>query len=811
LADLAEIKEKLFCYHCGEACGNTIYTDDKVFCCTGCKTVYGILNENNLCKYYSLENSPGISFKDFQNKRYEYLDDEKTINRMLDYRDENQCIVTFYVPQMHCSSCIWLLENLFKIDGGIKSSEVNFLKKELLVRFDPLKIKLKELVRLLASIGYEPLINLESIEKKKENTDKSLYYKFGIAAFCFGNIMLLSFPEYLSIDASDDNLRKFFSYLIFFFALPVFFYSSSGYFISAIQGLRKKIINIDFPLSLGIVALFGRSTFEVFANNNPGYFDSLAGLLFFLLIGKIFQNKTYETINFERNYKSYFPLSVIVKKNKKEVSIPVSNLAVGDRIIIRNNEIIPADSILFNGNGHIDYSFVTGESKPVNKVMGELIYAGGKQTGEAIELEVIKEVSQSYLTRLWNNDSFKKKDKSDFTTLSNIVSKYFTAVILLIAFISAAFWLPSGTGNALNVFTAVLIIACPCALAMSTPFTLGNTLRIFGKNKFYLKNTTSIEQIAKVDEVVFDKTGTLTKTNSSLIEFIGDELNKSEKELINAVVKNSTHPLSRMIFNFLKKESDFNYTLNLSLRNYNEKSAKGIEGIVNENRIKLGTLEFVSDNKKFNMDSSDIYGTRVYLSINDKVKGYFSFSNEYRSGIKEILKDMKKKNSVSLLSGDNEGEKEKLKEFFNSDSELHFNQSPHAKLNFIKSLRESGKKVLMIGDGLNDSGALAQSDVGIAVTEDTNSFSPACDAILDANELSKINSFIKFSKTSVKIILISFGISFVYNAAGLSFAVAGLLSPIVAAILMPLSSISVVVFATLSTNLIARKRGLLSL
>jgi len=801
LTHSAEIIEKL-CYHCGDLCKDDLISfDDKVFCCTGCKTVYEILNQNNLCRYYSIESSPGISLKDFQKKRYDYLDDENIINKLLDYRDEKLNVVTFFVPQMHCSSCIWLLENLNKLNEGITNSEVDFLKKELVVRFNPGKLSLKEIVQLLASIGYEPQINLESIDKKnKKDVNKKLYYKIGIAAFCFGNIMLFSFPEYFSIDVSDYFLKRFFSWIILIFSLPVFFYSASEYYISAIKGLKRKIINIDFPISLGILVLFLRSSFEIILDTGAGFFDSLAGLVFFLLLGRLFQNKTYASIKFDRNYKSYFPLSVTLIKDKVEKSIPVSSLKPGDRIIVRNNEIIPADSILFNGSGNIDYSFVTGESLPVKKVMGELIYAGGRQSGEAIELEVVKEVSQSYLTRLWNNEAFRKKDESDFAALSNTVSKYFTIIILFIAAVSALIWLPSDYGTALNVFTAVLIVACPCALALSTPFTLGNTLRIFGKNKFYLKNTASIEELAKINEIVFDKTGTLTKTNSSEISFIGNELNETEKKYIRALVKNSTHPLSRKIYHHLKNFFENNFK-EILIEDYKDLSGKGIEGIVNGLKIKLGTPEFVEANT-----NDDYYGTRVYISINDEVKGYFSFSNEYRENIKELINSLKKNYKVSLLSGDNKGEEKKLRELFGEDSEIRFKQSPHLKLEYIKSLQASGKKVLMIGDGLNDAGALAQSNFGIAISEDTANFSPACDAILYADEINKIPAFLNFSKKSINIIKISFGISFLYNIIGLGFAVMGMLSPLIAAILMPLSSVSVVLFATLSTNLIAKRR-----
>ncbi len=457
--------------------------------------------------------------KIFPVRKFDYLDDTDTIQKLIDFKNETISSVTFYIPQMHCSSCIWLLENLYKLNPGVSQSNVNFLKKEISVKYFHSKLSLRELVQLLASIGYEPLIQLDSTEEKKDVHRKHLYYKIGIAAFCFGNIMLLSFPEYLSIDINDSYYRTVFAYLNLILALPVFFYSASEYFGSAYKGLRKKIVNIDFPISLGIIVLFIRSAVEVLLYNGAGYFDSMSGLVFFLLIGKLFQEKTYDTLNFERSYKSYFPLGVTVKKDGNETSVPAAKLKVGDRIIIRNNEIIPADAILFKGTGNIDYSFVTGESVPVEKVLGELVYAGGRQKGSAAELEVVKEVSQSYLTQLWNHESFNKKDESYFTTISNTVSKYFTAAVLIIAAVSALFWLQTSVHTAINVFTAVLIVACPCALALSTPFTFGNTVRIFGRNKFYLKNSSVVEDLAKINMIVFDKTGTITKSGDGAIKF----------------------------------------------------------------------------------------------------------------------------------------------------------------------------------------------------------------------------------------------------------------------------------------------------
>lgn len=804
-----KILSRTECYHCGLECREgSIVEDGKAFCCMGCKAVYEILEKSNLCNYYNIDQTPGVTRNNLLYKNFDYLDDPEIIKKLAEFKDDKLIIVTFYIPQMHCNSCIWLLENLFKINPRIIHSEVNFLKKNVTVKFNPNKISLKDTVELLTSIGYEPQINLEDEEGRKlQSTNKNLIYKIGITGFCFGNIMLLSFPEYLNINMTDSFFIKFFGWLNLILSLPVFFYASSDYFISAFKGLRKKILNIDFPISLGILVLFVRSAFEVITHTGAGYFDSMSGLVFFLLLGKLFQNKTYETLNFERNYKSYFPLSVILKKDNSEVSVPISRLNVGDRIIIRNSEIVPADSVLFSGEGNIDYSFVTGESKLSSKVLGELVYAGGKQVGSAIELEVIKEVSQSYLTQLWNNEAFKRRIESSFTTISNTVSKYFTVLILSIALIGFLAWLPTSIHTALNVFTAVLIVACPCALALSIPFTLGNTIRIFGKNKFYLKNVNVIEELAKINQVVFDKTGTITKTTESEIKYKGLDLSDLDLIMIKSLVKNSTHPLSKKIYDSL----DCQANLNISL--FKEQQGKGIEGEVLGKKIKLGSQAFIWQN---DFPSDDMHETRkfdfdtnVYLAIEDKVFGYFSISNVYRNGLESTVRELSKHYELSVLSGDDEGEKENLEKIFCDNSRIRFRQSPSEKLDFIKLVQSFGKKILMVGDGLNDAGALAQSNVGVAVTEDISNFSPACDAILDASELNKLPLFLKFSRQSIRIIIVSFFISFVYNAVGLSFAIEGALTPIVAAILMPISSISVVIFATLTTNFMARREGLI--
>ena len=793
------MSEKIECIHCGEDCGkHPIVWEGKNFCCEGCKTVYQLLNENKLSNYYDLYEAPGIKVEvqDFGQK-YAYLDNEEIQNQLIYFKEGEYSKVKLYVPDIHCSSCIWLLENLYQLDKNITQSSVNFIKKEVDVTFKNTDISLRKIVELMASIHYIPMINLEQVEgEKNKNENKKLIYKIGISGFVFGNTMLLSMPDYIpGGELLPENFKSFFGYLNLLFALPVLFYCSNGYLLSAYKNLKHKIVNIDLPISIGIVTIFGQSAYVILTNTGTGYMDSLAGLVFFLLIGQWYQNKTYQALSFERDYKSYFPIAVAKLIDGKEEFIPLKNIQVGDQIVVHNQELIPADGVLMKGEANVNYSFVTGESKPVFKREGDELYAGGKQVGSTIVIEVVKEVMQSKLTQLWNQDFDSTEKERDLSAIIDAISKYFTFLILAVAASAATYWFFHDITKVAIAFTSVLIVACPCALALSIPFTYGNVMQIFGRIGFYLKKSQVVESLTHIDTVVFDKTGTITYIDSMSVKYEGKELSAKDMIWAKSLSRQSKHPLSVAVFEFLQGEIiDF-------IDDYMEIASSGIKGKIEGKKILMGAADFVG---KEDFDEQ-VNASLVHLSIDGEYYGYFSIANKYREGIEKVAADLKNKFQIHIISGDNDAEKERLYELFGKDTELHFNQSPVDKLEYIKALKEQGRKVLMVGDGLNDAGALNESYVGISIADDVFNFSPASDAILEAKQFTRLPNLINYTHRALHIVYASFSISFLYNIFGLSFAVSGLLSPIIAAILMPVSSVSVVAFVTLATRFALRK------
>jgi Cu+-exporting ATPase len=753
--------------------------------------VYQILNENKLYKYYDLDKTPGIRVEPSEHKaKYDYLEKEEIASKLIRFREGDTAKVVLYIPAIHCASCIWLLEHLNTLNRGIRHSLVNFAKKEVSITFNQSEISLRDLIELLDSIHYIPDISasIEGLEDRSKS-DKSLLYKIGVAGFAFINVMTYSLPAYFNGKPLDDELNTVFTYLSYALVIPVVIYSARDYFISSFKNTRKGVVSIDLPIALGILVLFVVTSYDVFFNTNQGYCDSLSGLVFFLLVGKWYQGKSYEALSFDRDYKSYFPVAVTKILGNAEENILLEQVEPGDEILIRNKELIPTDSVITEGEAVIDYSFVTGEATPVRKKAGDFVYAGGRQLGGIIRVIVKQAVDQSHLTKLWNQDSTYTKNPESIKTLSDKISKKFTLIVLSVAILGFTGWALFGDfKTAIYVFTSVLIVACPCALVLSIPFTFGNTMHVFGKNGLYIKNTDVIEKLSQIDTIVFDKTGTITDPNNSRTEYTGRKLTPEEELAIFSLSRQSTHPLSNAISEYYQGG---NY---IQPEYFTEAEGRGILGKAGGFEIRYGLEEFVNQEAK----SENGKTTEVHLSINGQMAGVYRFRNAYRDGFEEVINSIKPTFNIYLLSGDNDSEKEHLSAYF-PPGQMFFNMKPQDKAEFIVGLQKLNKRVLMTGDGLNDAGALMQSDVALSVASKVYHFSPASDAVLEAGRFHLLAQFIRFTRTSRKIVKASFIISFFYNLIGISIALSGRLSPVVAAILMPLSSVSVVAFATFTT------------
>ncbi len=800
--------------------------------------MFELLSESGLGHFYDLGKQAGIRVKAAAREdQFKHLDDPAVAERLLDFSDGKTSRVTFRVPAIHCVACVWLLENLFRLHPAIGETRVNFPKREVAIVFDPAKVKLSGLVALLSSLGYEPVFNLADLDERKTSpVPRTLWLQIGVAGFAFGNVMMLSFPSYLGLEGgSSPGMRLFFGVVSLGLTLPVVTYCASHYWRSAWLCVRQRVLTIELPIAAGLVALFAQSVWEILRGSGSGYLDSLCGLIFFLLCGRLFQQKTYDRLSFDRDYKSFFPLAVVRMAASGEETVALARLCVGDRLRLRHGELIPADARLLSGQGIVDYSFVTGESEPVTCQPGDYLYAGGQQTGGGIEVEIAKPVSQSYLTSLWSHAAFAKERVATLNTLTNRLSRWFIVVVVLTAVGTAAYWLANDPSLAGRAFTAVLIVACPCALALAAPFAMGTAQRWLARWNIFLKNPQVLETLARVDTIVFDKTGTLTEARRGGVSFVGKPLTTDEKFWVRTLARHSTHPLARQIAETLVAQPgesadageaqgpgasaalEAGNTAGLATcavpevcAMFTEHAGRGIEGRVAERELWLGSAAWLKSRGVAVAEPAAGSSSVVHLAVAGVYRGHFCAGSVLRPETADLIASLSSQCELALLSGDNERERGTFRGLFGGDARLRFNESPLGKLDFIRDLQVGGKTVMMVGDGLNDAGALRQSDVGVAVVEKVGAFSPASDVILEARMVRRLAMLLRFARLSVRVVYVSFAISVVYNVVGISLAARGLFSPLVSAILMPVSSVTVVAFACGATTWVAKRLKLLA-
>lgn len=763
------------CYHCGEACDKErIVHREKNYCCNGCLQARLLIDNSIQCSPDDENFNPQISNK----RNWEELDIPSIAKRFIIYEDNQVKHIRFTLSNIHCASCVFVLEHLHKLEPGILKTEVFFAEKSIriVLRKD---LSLSTVAKQLALVGYAP--DIETVESTSSENEKNRKFRLRalvIAGFCFANIMLFSIPEYMDLELKNDpSFVYFFRSINVLLSLPVFLYSSLEFYRGTLSGLRNKFMHIDFPLVISLLVAYSRSVYEVLTNTGSGYFDSYSGIVFFMLVGRHFQDLRTDQLGFSKSFKSYFPIVVSTKRGIHFKNIPLAEVQENDEIEIHNHEVIPADGILLSNDAELDYAFVTGESDHKQVLAGTLVYAGARNCTGSIRIRVEKVMEDSHLGLLWNKEA-RKEENAERQSFTHVVAKWFTLFLMLMSFGAFFILFPTNADKAFRALTTALIVACPCALLLSHTFTTGTALRLLAQGKLLFKNSFVLDKLATLQAFYFDKTGTVTNTHEVRVTYTGEALQPEEKNAFGEILAASLHPISQsLLASFPRKEGQ-------ELSEFNETAGLGTSGKVNGIFFEL---------KK----SNDAHGTALW--INGKWRGVFQLEFKIRDGLENALKQLKQQYKLGLLSGDTNADDIRMRKLFPFGSELVYNLSPAQKAEGIAKMEES-IRCAYIGDGLNDTGALQEASVGISVSDAHQRFTPAADILIPGEQLKNLPSLVNYAKACRRIVLLSFGLSLLYNVIGLSYALTGNLSPLVAAVLMPVSTFTIILFTTSATR-----------
>ncbi|MCB1113205.1 MAG: cation-translocating P-type ATPase [Chlamydiia bacterium] len=740
------------CELCGLQSDKHIVEQDRNFCCAGCRTVWHLLSARGGLETWE-------SHPVFKQALASGLISNPNLKAQIKTADEVKRVV-FEVREMWCPSCAEVIEMLLPRQKGILTTKVDYATDLASVEYDPKKISQETLFSFIHSLGYQPVL-LEDVLNKKG--DKALSTRFYIAAFCSLNVMMFSYPIYASyFDFEPEGVSVWLAWLSFLFSIPVLAYSMTPIFRRFWTGMKTALWGMETLVVLGVSASFLLSTSNLLKGSTEVYFDTLTVIVAFVLWGKLIESKAKMTSK-EAFYELARSLPQRVRKNG--VFISVKAVEKGDLIECVAGERIPLDGQIALGEAWVNESAITGESVPVNKQTGDLVEAGGiLETGR---LEIKVDGKESVLNRMIEACKVNLEHKAQYIRVLDPIVRAFVPVVLVLAL--AVYFFSGSVSRTL----AVLLISCPCAIGIAAPLVEFYMIRRIAKAGAILRNRAALFKLPEIDVWAFDKTGTLTEGN--LIVRGLDRLSQEELKVLKGIALLSLHPLSRAISEVIQGEGAI-------FTSVFETQGEGIKASLNQSPVYLGSEAFLEANGVKGLKTFDT--SQECWFFNGGKSHRLTFQDKVKPEAKDVLSQFK---TTWLLSGDKKEIAEGLAKTLGI-SKVYAPLKPLEKQAVIKS---SNLKLAFVGDGLNDAPAIAQADVGIAVHSSLGLAQAASDIILTTPSLDVLIQLRDIAKKGRRRIRQNLFWAFFYNVIGMGLAAFGFLGPIFATFAMLTSSLMV--------------------
>ena len=760
------------------------------FCCNGCQGVYHLLKDDELDSFYDKlgsnklhavnEVSDNLAKYDLEGFSKKYITDKDGLNE-----------ISLIMQGIHCSACVWLNEKVLHKTDGIIDASINYTNLKAKILWDPEVIKLSEIILKIESIGYSAYPYDAKVQEDKANEAKREYYsRLIVGVFCTMNIMWIAIAQYAGyfsgISASSKHILNVAEFVL---ATPALFYTGWPYFKGAYYAFKNKIANMDTLIVIGTLSTYIYSIYATLSHTGEVYFDSVTMIITFIFIGKYLEVLSKKNaVDMLDNISSSIPEQVTLVKDGIKSTVDATQINIGDLIEVKAGEKTAIDGVVFKGTGSFNESSVSGESTGVYKKEGDCIVSGTINLDGVVIYKATKSASNSTLQSIATLLEESLTKKPNIEKLADEISGYFSLIVLIISISTFLGWLFVGASfeQALIIAISVTVIACPCALGLATPVATLVGVGVGAKKGILFKSASNLETMAKATTVVLDKTGTITNGKPDVINFVMHQ--EFDKNLLYSMVKSSNHPISKAIKSYLQKEETSlqEYALN-DIKNL---QSRGLSATYGSHILFGGNVELIKEmGVEFELESkSSIF----VFAVDGSVVCYFELEDRLKDGAVDTIKNIKRLGlDIILCSGDNEYVVGRVAKELGLDK-TYSNMFPTDKADVILELKKDKKIVIMVGDGINDALALSQSDIAIAMGNTTDLAVKASDIVFINNKITTLYDAIKLSRGVFHIIKENFSLSLVYNVLTITFAVAGYVIPLVAAISMSFSSLVVV-------------------
>ena len=796
------VRTEVLCSHCELVVPPGLVVDgaELQFCCHGCETVYSLLQEHGMQDTFQMaqDSLPEDATRFSRQRLYAEFDQPEFLEKHVQTLPSGFQQVTLYLENVHCAACVWLLEKLPSFLEGIRSSRLDFARSKLTVVWEQEKLPVSEIAQFADRLGYPaaPYRGKEQEEIRKQEERRWLI-RIAVAGACAGNVMLMAFALYSGMFGGMANThREFFRWGSLLATIPAVFWAGKPFFQGAWNALRARTLHMDLPIAIGLSAGFIAGVIHTITGTGEVYFDTVTALIFLLLIGRWLQLRQ-QRLAFQATELLYSltPPMALLQEGDEVREVPTSSLRVGDLIEIRAGDRVPVDSVVVEGRSTLNTSILTGESLPVEVSEKSEIFSGTINLSARIVAAVKKVGEDTRIAKILQK--VEDVGQADIPTvrLAQRIVGYFVATVLCLAVLTLAIWWGHSPEVAIQNAIALLIVTCPCALGLATPLAINVSLGQAAKREILIKGGETLEKLATPGQIWLDKTGTLTTGSFSLVGWYGPE---SLKKDIHALEKHSSHPISEALVKELEAHAE-----DVSVSEVEQVHGSGIRGLVDGKALVVGSPEYLrelQDGAPFPQAISEQLEnfiahcwTPIVIARDGEIVGALGLGDQIRDDARKTIEQLKKQGwKIGILSGDHPGIVREVGKALDLDEKSCFGGvSPERKQQIVLSNRSDGP-VVMVGDGVNDAAALAAADIGISVHGSAEASLAIADVFLARPGLAALGEVLQGARRTFRLIKSNILFSIVYNSIGATLAMMGILNPLVAAVLMPFSSLTVI-------------------